>query len=174
MLFLGSNLGNREDYLQSGIRGLAKRHIDIIRCASVYSTEPREVLDQPWFLNTVLEASTVFGAEELLRACLDIEQENLRRRDTSKGPRTLDVDIIFYGNEVIQRPGLTIPHPSFSARRFVLAPLAEVTRNFLHPVLGQTVSTLLAALQDSHAVRRLEEALVPWTRAGGACGLPKA
>ena len=72
-LALGSNLGDREQFLRSGIRGLASRGIEIVRCASVYSTEPREVLDQPWFLNTALEATTHLTPAELLRACLDVE-----------------------------------------------------------------------------------------------------
>src|SRR5438093_131649 len=127
-LALGSNLGSREDHLRSGLRGLVNRRIDIIRTASLYSTEPRDVLDQPWFLNTALEAETFFAPEELLSVCLEIEKENQRSRDSDrpKGPRTLDIDIIFYGAEIIRRPGLTIPHPSFSARRFVLVPLAEI------------------------------------------------
>lgn len=129
--------------------------LDIIRCASVYSTEPREVVDQPWFLNTVLEASTDLQAEELLRACLQVEIENHRTRDRSKGPRTLDIDILFYGNEVIHTPGLTIPHPRFSERRFVLAPLAEIAPSFQDPLSGKTIRDLLEKCVDAATVIRV-------------------
>src|ERR1051326_4761014 len=98
---LGSNLGNREEYLGAGLRGLTERHLDIHRTASVYSTAPRDVLDQPQFLNTAIEADTTLSPQQLLAACLDIEQQNKRVRDSvsNKGPRTLDIDIIFYGAE---------------------------------------------------------------------------
>ena len=151
-LALGSNLGDREEHLRSAIRGLQKRGIEIVRCGSIYSTEPREVLNQPWFLNTVLEASTHLAPDELLAACLDVETSNLRNRDTSKGPRTLDIDIIFYGNEIVRKQGLTIPHPSFSLRRFVLTPLAEVAAGFVDPGSGKTIRQLLEACTDSAIV----------------------
>src|SRR5438094_54666 len=148
-LALGSNLGDRQEHLGSAIRGLSKRGMDIIRCASVYSTEPREVLDQPWFLNTVLEVRTDLTPDELLRSCLEVEKENLRTRDTNKGPRTLDIDILFYGNEVIHKPGLSIPHPAFSGRRFVLVPLAEIAPDFVDPSSGRSVRQLLEACTDA-------------------------
>src|SRR5262245_62132635 len=135
-LALGSNLGNREDHLRAGVRGLLARGIRIVQYASVYSTEPREVLDQPWFLNTALEASTRLTPDELLHVCLEVEKENHRTRDTAKGPRTLDVDIIFYGQEVVRKPGLTIPHPGLYARRFVLVPLVEIAPDFIDPLSG--------------------------------------
>jgi 2-amino-4-hydroxy-6-hydroxymethyldihydropteridine diphosphokinase len=159
-LALGSNLGDREEHLRSAIRGLAKRGMDIIRCASVYSTEPREVLDQPWFLNTVLEVRTDLTPDELLRTCLEVEKENHRTRDTNKGPRTLDIDILFYGNEVIRKPGLSIPHPAFSGRRFVLAPLAEIAPDFVDPTSGKTVGQLLEACTDAATVTRVSDAPV--------------
>jgi 2-amino-4-hydroxy-6-hydroxymethyldihydropteridine diphosphokinase len=154
-LALGSNLGQREEYLRSGIRGLAARGIDIVRAASVYSTEPQEVLDQPWFLNTALEGRTDLGPDELLRICLEVESESHRIRDTTKGPRTLDIDIIFYGTEIIQKPGLVIPHPSFASRRFVLAPLAEIAPDFVDPVSGKTVGELLETCPDHSSVARI-------------------
>src|SRR5262249_34254565 len=116
-LALGSNLGKREDYLRAGIHGLSARGVQMIRCASIFSTQPHGVPDQPWFLNTVLEAITVLDPDQLLRACLETEKENHRIRNVNKGPRTLDIDIIFYGNKIIRKPGLAIPHPSFSARK---------------------------------------------------------
>ena len=153
-LALGSNLGDREEYLRAGIRGLAARGVMPVRCASVYSTEPREVLDQPWFLNTVIEGNTDLNPEELLRVCLDVEKENQRIRQITKGPRTLDIDIIFYGSDIVRKPGLTIPHPSFSARRFVLVPLAEIAPNFSDPLSGKTIKQLLESCPDRSAVLR--------------------
>ena len=151
---LGSNLGNREEYLRAAVRGLSERQVDITGTASVYSTAPRDVLDQPRFLNTAIEADTTLSPQELLATCLDIEQQNKRVRAaaTNKGPRTLDIDIIFYGTESIRTPGLTIPHPRFAVRRFVLAPLAEIAANFVDPVSGKTITELLAHCPDDGEV----------------------
>jgi 2-amino-4-hydroxy-6-hydroxymethyldihydropteridine diphosphokinase len=113
-------------------------------------------MDQPWFLNTVVEGETSLAPEELLSACLEIERENHRVRDAAaiKGPRTLDIDIVFYGGEIIRRPGLIVPHPCFSARRFVLVPLAEIAPGFVDPRSGKTVMGLLQDCPDDGEVRR--------------------
>ena len=159
-LALGSNLGDREQYLRSAVDGLSRREVHIVRAASIYSTEPREVRDQPWFLNTAIEGNTSLSPEALLQTCLAIEEENHRKRDMDKGPRTLDIDIIFYGNEIIRTPDLSIPHPHFSDRRFVLEPLAEIAPEFVDPVSGKTIRQLLAATPDKAEVRRLAAPLL--------------
>jgi 2-amino-4-hydroxy-6-hydroxymethyldihydropteridine diphosphokinase len=152
---LGSNLGSREEYLRSGVRSLGNRRVDVIRTASLYSTAPRDVLDQPWFLNTAIEADTQLPPAELLSTCLAIEKENdrIRAAESTKGPRTLDMDIIFYGSEIVRSPALTIPHPSFSVRRFVLAPLAEIAPGFIDPGSGKTIAELLEHCPDHAEVR---------------------
>lgn len=151
-LALGSNVGDREEYLRAGIRDLASHGIEILKCASIYSTEPREVLDQPWFLNTVVQADTTLPPGGLLKACLEIERKNHRTRGQLKGPRTLDIDILFYGNEIVREPGLTIPHPTFSQRRFVLAPLAEIASRWIDPLSGETIGNLLTRCSDTATV----------------------
>jgi 2-amino-4-hydroxy-6-hydroxymethyldihydropteridine diphosphokinase len=147
-LALGSNLGDREGHLRAALRGLENRHVTIVRSSSIYATEPREVLDQPWFLNTAVQAASDLEPEELLGVCLDVEKENLRTRGIDKGPRTLDIDIIFYENRIIRTPVLTIPHPGFLERRFVLVPLAEIAPDFVDPRTGRTVRELLDACAD--------------------------
>jgi len=153
-LALGSNLGDREEHLRSGLRGLAGRGVDVTKTASLYSTEPREFLDQPWFLNTAIEADTALGPDDLLAMCLAVERDNLRVRDRAKGSRTLDIDVIFYGKEIIRRTGLSIPHPSFSLRRFVLGPLAEIAPDFVDPVSHKTIAQLLYLCPDHAEARR--------------------
>ncbi|MBI4475318.1 MAG: 2-amino-4-hydroxy-6-hydroxymethyldihydropteridine diphosphokinase [Acidobacteria bacterium] len=153
-LALGSNLGDRESYLRAGLAGLAKRGIQILRCASVYSAEPKDVLDQPWFLNTVILGSTTLSPRELLHACLDVEAESGRRRNGTKGPRTLDIDIIFYDSLIVNENGIAVPHPRFAERRFVLVPLAELSPDFVDPISGKTIRNLLLMSTDAAEVQR--------------------
>ncbi len=152
-LALGSNLGDRRAYLESAIPSLSRQGVQIVRSASVYLTEPHDIPGEPWFLNTVLEASTFLSPEKLLQACLNAEEENSRKRTGIKESRTLDVDIIFYGGTVVDKPGLSIPHPSFAARRFVLVPLAEIASDFIDPVSGKAVRQLLQETPDSAEVQ---------------------
>ena len=152
-LALGSNLGDRRGYLESAVYSLSRHGVEVRRSASVYLTEPHDLPGQPWFLNTVLEASTSLNPEELLQACLNVEEEHLRTRTDIKTSRTLDIDILFYGDMVLRKTGLIIPHPSFASRRFVLEPLAEIAPDFIDPVSGKAIRVLLREAGDSTEVR---------------------
>src|SRR5262245_24500354 len=102
-LALGSNLGDRQAYLLSAVDGLSRRGIQVIRTASLYSTEPQNIdAGQPWFLNTVVEVDTSLHPEKLLETCLAVEEENLRKRTGGKESRTLDIDIILYGDTILK------------------------------------------------------------------------
>ena len=155
-LSLGSNLGDREQYLKRGMESLVQHHVDVVTIAGIYETEPREVTHQPWFLNTAVQANTNLTPHELLEVCLTIEQENQRVRVSAKSARTLDIDIIFYGDRILHQPGLTIPHPRFRERKFVLIPLAEIAPNLIDPITGKTVGDLLQQCTDTSEVRRLQ------------------
>jgi 2-amino-4-hydroxy-6-hydroxymethyldihydropteridine diphosphokinase len=154
-LALGSNLGDRKGYLKNAIQALTQHRIEVVQLASIYETEPKGLERQPWFLNSAALCRTDYAPGRLLEVCLEIERENTRIRDRSNGPRTLDIDIIFYADRVISEPELTIPHPRFTERRFVLIPLAEIASEFVDPVSGKTVATLLAECADRAAVHRL-------------------
>lgn len=152
-LSLGSNLGDRRQNLLEAVRRLAAPELLIRRLSSVYETEPQDLPDQPWFLNMVLEIETALDAYGLLERVLAVEAALDRRRLTPKGPRTLDIDILLYGETVSQLPGLTLPHPRMAARRFVLEPLAELAPELQHPTLGRTIGELLELLRGQESRR---------------------
>src|SRR5688572_30230018 len=153
-LALGSNLGDREGRLRTAIDGLNEVGVLVSRCASLYSTQPREVEDQPWFLNTAIEVRTDLNPHDLLRVCLALERAAGRIRDRCKGPRPLDIDILLYKSEILETPDLTMPHPRFRERRFVRAPLAEIAPDYPDPVCGLTMSQLLDLCPDTGIVQR--------------------
>src|SRR5262245_34789771 len=151
-LSLGSNLGDRENYLRIAAAWLDQHGIPILRSASVYQSEPRDYAPQPWFLNTIVQAETDLPPEALLQQCQAVEQEAGRVRTVLNGPRVLDVDIIFYGSIVHETPDLTIPHPRYASRRFVLAPLMEIAPDFVDPKRRRRIRELFNASADRATV----------------------
>jgi 2-amino-4-hydroxy-6-hydroxymethyldihydropteridine diphosphokinase len=151
---LGSNLGDRAGSLLAGVRGMLAANLRVARLSSVYETEPVGVEDaQPAFLNMVAELSAPLPPpRELLRLLLSVEREAGRRRERPLAPRTLDLDLLLYGDTRLEADALTLPHPRLHLRRFVLAPLAELAPDSSHPALGKTFAELLAAVGDDSRV----------------------
>jgi 2-amino-4-hydroxy-6-hydroxymethyldihydropteridine diphosphokinase len=151
-LSLGSNVGDRAGNLEGAIERLGKLGT-VMAVSSFYETEPVEFAAQPWFLNCVVELDTERMPKQLLAAILDIEKEMGRRRIQKKGPRTLDIDILLFGNSIVKMKGLTIPHPAMHERRFVLEPLAEIAPEARHPVLKRSIRELRDALPPGQTVK---------------------
>lgn len=150
-LSLGSNLGDREDNLLQAL-SLISRYMTLTALSSVYETEPLEYIFQPTFLNMVCSGETYYTPRKILELTQDIEKDLGRVTKFKYGPRTMDVDILLYGHEVIDLPDLQIPHPSFSERAFVLVPLSEVAPDIIHPVLGRSISDLLLEVSGKEKV----------------------
>ena len=155
-LSLGSNVGDREDQLREAIRRLGSAgHVHSV--SSIYETEPVDFTAQPWFLNCVVALETSFTPAHLMRQLLAIEKAMGRERVRKKGPRTIDLDILLFGNEVVNTADLKIPHPAMEKRRFVLQPLVEIAPETRHPVLGKSMRELLEDLPPGQSVRRCEK-----------------
>ena len=139
-LGLGANLDDQEANLGRALDLLsAESGLRLLRCSRIYETEPWGLADQPRFLNSVVEVATTLAPERLLEVCKDVEQEMGRQPGIRWGPRLIDVDILLYGNQVVQLPHLEIPHPRLHLRAFALVPLAELEPDAVHPVLGKTI-----------------------------------
>ncbi len=156
-LSLGSNLGDRAANLEEAIKRLRQLGT-VIAASSLYETEPVEVEQQPFFLNCAVAMETELAPEQFLSRVLTLERSMGRKRTQVKGPRTIDIDIVLFGNLVIDKAGLTVPHPAMHTRRFVLEPLVEIAPDGLHPILRRSVRDLLQSLPpDAGAVRRYRQ-----------------
>lgn len=152
---LGSNLGDRRALLAEGLRSLSEAGFGVEAQSSLYLTEPVDAPPQDWFLNAVAAGRTPLSPGDLLAACREVERALGRERTVYHGPRTLDLDILIYGDVVRDGPRLTLPHPRLHERRFVLTPLCELAPELRHPRLGRSLRELLADCPDSSQVVRL-------------------
>ncbi|MGA8311243.1 MAG: 2-amino-4-hydroxy-6-hydroxymethyldihydropteridine diphosphokinase [Terriglobales bacterium] len=155
-LSLGSNVGDRAANLNAAIERLRTLG-EVVAVSSFYETEPVEFAAQPWFLNCAVKLNTEKMPKQLLNAVLEIEKEIGRKRLKKKGPRTIDIDILLFGNSIIDTKGLTVPHPAMHERRFVLEPLAEIAPEVRHPVFKRTAWELRDTLPPGQAVKRLSK-----------------
>jgi 2-amino-4-hydroxy-6-hydroxymethyldihydropteridine diphosphokinase len=149
----GSNLGDRQANLEFAVQSLKKIGA-VENVSSCFETEPVGFLDQPWFLNSAIELETQFKPFQLLHYCQGIEASCGRMRTFPNAPRTLDLDILLYGDVTTNEAGLIIPHPRLSERRFVLEPLAQIAPDLIHPVLHKSIRDLLTICTDTSEVRR--------------------
>lgn len=153
-LSLGSNLGQRLQFLKKAIRSIEKTdEISIKKVSPVYETQPVGYDDQKWFLNLVIEVQTNFDPLSLLEYLSSIEKQMGRNREVKWGPRNIDIDILLYNNQVVDSKELTMPHPLMHERRFVLTPLAQIAPQLLHPILEKSVEELLRICKDKSIVR---------------------
>lgn len=150
-LCLGSNLGDRQDNLDRALDQLSQR-FKVRRVSSIYDTEPVGDTEQPRFLNLVCQVSTRLAPMELLTLVKGIEMKLGRMPGKPNAPRSIDIDILLYGDRVIETPKLVIPHPRLTERAFVLVPLAEIAPDLVHPVSGKTIRELLQRITETQGV----------------------
>jgi 2-amino-4-hydroxy-6-hydroxymethyldihydropteridine diphosphokinase len=154
-LLLGSNLGDRNLFLQRAIQHIGQDIAPVSMASAVYETQSWGKTDLPDYLNQVIEVKTDLPAQQVLEKILAIELLMGRQREEKWGSRIIDIDILFYGDHVINQPGLVVPHPELHNRRFTLEPMVELAPDFVHPVLKKTVLYLKKELKDSLIVKKL-------------------
>ncbi|MBS1919062.1 MAG: 2-amino-4-hydroxy-6-hydroxymethyldihydropteridine diphosphokinase [Bacteroidetes bacterium] len=153
-LLSGTNLGDRLENIKTAAQLISEHCGTITTHSSVYETAAWGKTDQPSFLNQALKLSTTLNAKQLIRRLLKIEQQMGRIRHEKYGPRKIDIDILFFNDEIYNLPFLKIPHPELQNRRFVLVPLSEIVPAFIHPILKKTVIELLKDCPDELMVKK--------------------
>ena len=157
-LLLGSNLGDKGNYLQNAAKMIERKIGPVISVSSVYITEPWGFSHTEDFYNQVLHILTNYSALAVLTSCLDIEELLGRKRNTKNyESRTIDIDLLLYGNEIINQSDLIVPHPQMHLRRFTLEPLCEIAPDLIHPLLKESITQLLAKCPDKSRVEKLEK-----------------
>ena len=151
---LGSNVGDREANLRRAVQLLERSGVEVTKLSRLYETEPVGYLDQPWFLNGALEATTDLAPEQLLSALRGIESHMGSSKPFRNGPRLIDLDILLYGDEVVDAPALVVPHPRMLQRNFVMAPLAEIAPQLRHPSWPASIAEMYADSADRSSVRK--------------------
>jgi 2-amino-4-hydroxy-6-hydroxymethyldihydropteridine diphosphokinase len=173
LIAFGSNVGNRLDFCDRAVTLLSVLPGSRVTAVSpLYETEPVTDVGDPgtgWFLNGVVRLETEIAPHKLLEVCREIERSLGRDLEHRAGPRTLDLDILAYDQQVIDQPGLVVPHPRLHQRRFVLTPLADVAPEWRHPRIGRTVAELLQDLHDPAQVRRVDPTPGSWYGNRPAC-----
>ena len=154
-LLLGSNLGDRHLFMAQAIQHIEKDIAPVVQTSSVYETQSWGKTGAPDYLNQVIMLKTALPAQTILKIVLNIEKILGRRREEKWGPRTIDIDILFYDDNIINEPGLHIPHPELHNRGFTLAPLAEIAPGLVHPVFNKNILQLKSELKDSLIVKKL-------------------
>ncbi|MGN6401075.1 MAG: 2-amino-4-hydroxy-6-hydroxymethyldihydropteridine diphosphokinase [Flavisolibacter sp.] len=154
-LLIGGNMGDRMMYLTKAKKEIEKQCGQIIQQSSVYETAAWGMEDQAAFLNLVLEIETQLSPQQLLKTILTIEETLGRKRNIKYGPRLIDIDILLFGDAIIDVHGLKVPHPQMQHRRFVLEPLNEIAPEKIHPVLQKTIAQLLSACTDPLTVNKI-------------------
>ena len=154
-LLLGSNLGNRQGYLQKAIDLIETELGTVAKKSSIYETEAWGKTDEPNYLNQVVQVNTTLSARQMLENILQIETQMGRVREEKWGSRIIDIDILFYGSDIINEPGLIVPHPELHNRRFTLEPLSEIAPDLEHPILKKSIFQLKIELKDNLIVKKL-------------------
>ncbi|MFB0505912.1 MAG: 2-amino-4-hydroxy-6-hydroxymethyldihydropteridine diphosphokinase [Thermodesulfobacteriota bacterium] len=153
---IGSNVGDKIKNCRQAISEISQRKQNrLIAQSPLYKTEPIGYTQQDWFINCVIEIETSFTVYQLLKALEDIEISMGRERIHKWGPRAIDLDILFFNDEVIQCEGLTVPHPEVQNRAFVLIPLREIAGDYIHPLLKKSIAQLVAALGNGQGIEKL-------------------
>jgi 2-amino-4-hydroxy-6-hydroxymethyldihydropteridine diphosphokinase len=154
-LLLGSNLGNRQAYLQQAIARIEQEIAPVTHRSSVYETQSWGKTDEPDYLNRVIQLQTDIPAREILHKILNIEKAMGRKREVKWGSRIIDIDILFYGSQIISEDKLVVPHPELHKRMFTLAPLVEIAPELVHPVFKKNIRQLKSELKSNLHVKKL-------------------
>jgi 2-amino-4-hydroxy-6-hydroxymethyldihydropteridine diphosphokinase len=154
VISLGSNIGDRHAHLDEACRLLEDQKVNILNKSSIYESEPVGFTGQDEFLNQILLVDTELNPKQLLDMCLHVEQKMGRIRTVKNGPRNIDIDLLFYRDEVMSEDTLLLPHPRVAERRFILMPLVELLPKAFHPVLDVSVQELFDTCEDDGMVER--------------------